>query len=304
MATDSFNPGDAPNSSGQARKAGDYLKTLRASLDSGAITVSDFVQQGKKAAQYALENYQAIANKSKGDANSVNWVVDQLRSGQGLYGFGLDAQGQINVKLPQEYQLKLRDEMLPKNISDEERQALINQIPSDVDLFSDEGKLIREGIRQSIQLKDVAAKQKTERATGLQDLASFLAKEEDRKFNQLTPELADQASASGLYRGTGYSEALAKERSKLAGDTSALLAAQGLSDRQEDISALASVLGRQQDYATAGLQRKFGLDDSARGYQQSVALADLVKPKEPKTNSLDQFLKYASTGATIYGAFK
>lgn len=275
---------------GMAYQAADYLKKLRAELDAGNVSVTDFIKFGKQAAEVGYNTVSQIAGKGSKAANAVNPAIGLLQQAGFKQTGGTVGNVTVAPSLPEEYQQRIREELLPKNIPEEQRKQIIEGIPDDIDLLSDEGRIYREGIIQSLEQQKVAGEQKNLRGNNLRDLASFLAKEEDRKFNLARPDIAEDANAAGLYNGTGYSEALARERSKLAGDTSALLVAQGLSDREADIQSLASVLGTRQGFQTAGLQRNFGLQDENRSFARARELAELTKPKMGSSSNIGSMI--------------
>jgi len=305
MAFEKFDPSKLPTSGSYgesgAYHAADYLRRLREALDAGEITVSEFAKQGQKAAEHGIKVIQNVAGRGSSAANAVNPALGLIQQ----TGWQLEQNGKIRPVLPDEYQAKLREELLPKNITDEEREQFTKLIPEDVDLFSDQGQIEREGLRQAIQLSTLGKTQKDSRSQNLKELASFLSNEENRKFGLAQPDIAEEANARGYYTGTGYSDALARERAKLAGDTSALLAAQSLSDREADIQSLAAVLGKRQDYQQAGLDRRFGLDDELRGYNRARDLAELTRPNMGgaggNTGSLVGSLIGGGIGAFIAG---
>jgi hypothetical protein len=289
---------------GAAFHAAKYLQDLRQELDSGQISVSDFIKLGTPAAQYGYNSVSTVAGRGSGAASAVNPAIGLLQQAGFKQTGGTVGATTVAPVLPEEYQQRVREELVPKNIPEDQRRQIIDSIPTDIDILSDEGRIYREGITQSLQQEKMAGQQKDLRGQNLRELATFLSGEEDRKFNLARPEIAEQANASGVYTGSGYSEALARERSKLAGDTSALLAAQGLSDRDADVQALATILGTRQGFQTGGLQRTFGLQDEDRSFARSKELAELTKPKMPEESGLDKWLKVINTGANVWAASK
>ena len=292
--------GGGSYSEGNAFTALSELQNLRNYLDSGKISVSQFLQQGKALATFI----ESEAFRLGGGGSSSAKVGQKLWSSfmNGNTGFTNNTPGQrgIVTNLPEQYQQKLREELIPKNITGEERQTLIDQLPADIGFDTDRFAIEKEGVRQAMQQKKVAEEQKTGRSTQLKDLASFLRGEEDRKFGLMQPDIAEQANANGMYSGTGYSEALARERAKLAGDTSALLAAQGLSDRDQDIQALATIMGTRQDFQSSALQRQFGLSDENRNHYRAKELAELTREGAKKRSGGGGLL--GTGGGAVIGA--
>lgn len=151
---------------------------------------------------------------------------------------------------------------------------------------------------------ETLAKQKAIQQQRLQELAAFLGSEEDRKFNQSIPEIAESAQAQGFLETSGFGNALARERAKLAGDTSARLAEVGISDRDFEVGAIGGTNTQTKDFLTGGLERKFSLEDLDRSEALSRELAKLgvVNPKEP--SSTDKFLNNAGPILGGIGAVK
>lgn len=146
--------------------------------------------------------------------------------------------------------------------------------------------------------------QKTIADQRLKDLSSFLASEENRKFNQAIPEIAESSQAQGFLETSGFGSALARERAKLVGDTSARLTEQGLADRDLEIRGVGGIGQNYNDLAVGGLERTYSTGDLTRSEALSRELARLgvVNPKEP--SSTDKILQNAGPILSGVGAVK
>lgn len=141
---------------------------------------------------------------------------------------------------------------------------------------------VRQLIGETTKLDNTTLeRQKAIQDQRLKDLASFLSAEEGRKFNQAIPEIAETSQAQGFLETSGFGNALARERVKLAGDTSARLTEQGLADRDFEVGSIGATTAGTRDLLTGGLERKFSLDDLDRSEALSRELARLgiVNPK-------------------------
>lgn len=283
---------------GRAFEAAEYLKQLRAALDAGQIGVSEFLKLGQPAAQMGYEAIASSAGRGSQGANIVKPLNDQLAQ----LGFARDYNtGKINVNLPGQYQQKIREELLPSNLSPEEREAMMNEIPTDIGFDLDRFNIEREGIRQSLQQKKAAGEQKTLRQTRLNELAGFLAEQEGVKFQREIPEIAEQANLQGVYRSTGFGNALAKRRGELAQDTNAALASQGIADRDMDVNAISDILNTKREFQSAGLDRQFSLDDATRNFNRTLQMADLTTPKPQGKSTGEKWASGISTAGYTTG---
>lgn len=301
-----FDIDQLPSSTG-AVNAKNYIKRLRESLDRGEIEVSEFLKKGKEAAQYAYDTYLNMAPAGASSAAMVNFIVDEMKAGNGWSGFKLDKNNNIKpLALGQEYEERLRQELIPSNIQGEEREALLKEIPTDIGFDTDRFAVEREAIRQKTQQKTVLEQQKGIQKDRLGELATLLAAQEKRQFEDAIPEIASTAQAQGFLETSGFGNALAREKARLAANTQTALGLQALDDRDFEVQAVGDIVKNLNQMQTAGLQRKFGLDD--REYSENLAreLARLSKPDIKQPSSLERALPFLQLGtsAAMTGASK
>ena len=140
---------------------------------------------------------------------------------------------------------------------------------------SEQGKIEEAGLRQKEEILSEATKQDELRKSRRSELANLLAQQSDRLFSENQPFIAEDANAAGIYTGTGFSEALAKEKGRLASSAQEQLAMQGLTDTDALLDQRSSALSRSQGFQEAGLSRNFSLDDYMRQAQLSRELGSL-----------------------------
>lgn len=120
------------------------------------------------------------------------------------------------------------------------------------------------------------------RKTRRQELADTLSRVADRQFMTELPNIAENANAGGIYTGTGFSEALAREKASNLRGIEDRLALQSLTDVDADIA------GRDRS-----LSRQFSLEDFIRSANVAKSTGQALMPK---TNGK------AGTGETLQGA--
>lgn len=281
MAYEEYKPVAASGSYGEsgAYAAVDYLKKLRAALDAGQISVSDFIRLGKPAAETGYQQIYSIASSGNKAADSVAGLFDQI----GQSGFTKGSDGKINPKLPDQYQQKIREEILPANISKDERDSFINDIPSDIDLLSDRGTLEREALRT-----------KFSNNRSISSLSDLLANENTRQFELATPGIEEDLNSQGLLHSTALGEALAREKAKLVGQSDFTLGQAKLaSDQQVN------------DIRLGGVSRQFSLDDFAKQTALARELAQMQIDSSGKSsggNPLAGALTGGLNGAVLGGS--
>lgn len=223
---------------GTAFQGVEYLKRLRGLLDQGKINVSTFLQYGQAAAQQTYQSIAGVAGQGSKAANIVTPFLQQIKD----LGFSNGANG-ITPNLPTKYQTALREELagsiLPGDASQEERQALLGQIPNNIDINSDRGRIELEALRQKYQLK-----------SQLGSLNNLLTKESDRQFDLSRPGLYEDLNARGLLDSSALGESLAREKGNLESQRQFALG-------QAEIGGLDAIRQMQ----TGGLQRQFSLQD-------------------------------------------
>lgn len=166
------------------------------------------------------------------------------------------------------------------------------------------------GVRQLIGETEEGSRgtleeQKAIQAQRLQELSQFLAAEEGRKFNQAIPEIAETAQGQGFLETSGFGNALARERVRLAGDTSARLTEQGLADRDFEVGSLGAIGENKNQLLVGGLERKFSLEDLDRSEALSRELARLgvQAPQKQSQNFFDKYGGLVGAGIGAAGAY-
>lgn len=287
-----------------AQQAQAYVKQLREALDRGEIEVSQFLQEGKKAAQFAVDTYLHLAPHGKASADRVNWIMDSMRTGEGWSGLKVGAGNEIKpTALGKEYEERLRQELIPENIQGAERDALLKSIPNDIGFDTDRFQAEREGIRQKFQQQETLTQQKEIQKNRLGELATLLGEQEKRQFNESVPELAGNAQTAGFLETSGFGNALARERARLAGNTQTVLGLQALDDRDFEVNAIGDIAKNLNSFQTAGLERQFGLQD--RDYSENLAkeLARLANPEIKQPSSLERALPFIGLGTSAATAY-
>lgn len=290
-----------------ANEAAGYLRRLRGALDSGELSVTEFVKLGKPVAETALKEVGRIAGGGKGAANAVNPVVGVLaEAGFTHAGNKNNNPGApiVQPSLPEQYQQKLREEIVPTNLDPEARAKIINSIPNDVDLFSDEGRIEQERIRQLIESEKALAGRKTERQTKLDELAGLLSSRRDTLQERAIPQITEQSNAAGQLDTTAYGQAIANNLTKLEEDSQFALSSQALSDRDVNMAEALDILGRSQQFQTAGLERTFSREDQSRSQDFAMRLAELSKPTQPSKTSGEKWLNGINTTANVVQAIR
>ena len=290
---------------GQPEEKLELLKQLRGQLDAGELGVTDFLKLGTPLARAVSQDTAILGGQGSANASRGSNILRQLEQ---FGGFRQRAPGQVDVvaNLPQEFRTRVLEESLPTNIDPELRQQLLAQFPDNLDPFSDQGQIELEGLRQKYQVIQDANKSKDTRSQRLKDLATFLAEQETKKFEDEIPSIAEQANLKGVFRSTGFGEMLTDTRTDLAERSQDILTAQGLSDRDADISALESAGLTQRDFQSQGLSRRFSLDDYTKQTNDALRLAREAQPQPKGKSGSEKAYDIAKLGvqgaSTYYGA--
>ncbi len=115
------------------------------------------------------------------------------------------------------------------------------------------------------------------------ELASLLAKQADDSFKLSQPEIAESANRAGILYSSGYGEALAKEKSRLANETQNKLSEQALTDADAEISGIQGTADLGRGYRESGLSREFTLEDFAREGEVSKEISAMQTPSAVAT---------------------
>ncbi len=284
----------------------EQLKQLRAALNAGQIEVSQFLREGKALSESIFNIQLALGAGGKDSAKRG----DDLRNAFASADTGFrqeptgDAKTAIKTALPEEYQTRLREELIPKNVTGEERARLLAEIPDDIGFDTDRFAIEREGIRQSQQTKRTAAEQATRRQQGLVDLTKLLSERDSRLFKDAIPEIAEEANAKGILKSSGYGDSLAHERARLQAGSSEAIAKQAISDRDLDVNSLAAIIGQQQGFQSDGLSREFSTKDYTKQQNDALYLARENQPSSGGKSGGEKAAQGASTAAAIASLFK
>lgn len=258
-----------------------YLKNLRNLLDQGKINVSTFLKYGQPAAQQTYQSITGVAGQGSKAANLVTPFLQQVKD----LGFSNGPNG-ITPNLPTQYQTALRQELtsniLPGNATDAEKQALLGEIPNNIDINSDQGRIELEGLRQKYQLKNQ-----------LGSLGDLLSKESDRQFSLSQPGIYEDLNSRGLLNSSALGESLAREKGNLEGQRQFALG-------NAELGGLDAIRQMQ----TAGLQRQFSLQDFQSQSDLARQIADMQSQGQPQggnglAGALAGGLSGAGTGAQI-----
>ncbi len=284
------------------------IAELKSALDGGQIEVADYVKTGRELANMANASYSSLAQLGSRQATEANasGVFDKLR---GL-GFAVNPQAaegspdRFKVNLGQEYETRLREELLPKDLSPEDRERFLKDIPNDIGFDTDRFKIEREGVKQQIEKERALVKQKDIQSNRLKDLSTLLAEQSDRQFKHDAPDIAGEAQNAGYLETSGLGEALARRKQQLAERSQDIISAQGIADRDFEVGSITEALAGRQSFGTAGLERTFSTEDRAKQFSEALMIAKMSQPAGPKGKSTGekwaQGLQIAASGAGAY----
>lgn len=273
------------------RQQRDKLAELKAKLDAGEIGVSDFINQGQKLAVQLDRGIYDLATSGAGGAKQATDFIQRLKDA-GDIGFEFGAGKGNNVgerfglALPKEYEARYREEILPSDLSPEEKAKYLADLPTDIGLDTDRFTAEREGLRQRIQAEKLGSTQKTERASRLEELKGILNTQADQAYDENNPKILEDLNARGLLGSSQVGKSLAAEKTRQKQLVDAMIGQQSLSDRDADLGAMSNALAIQQGYQGAGLSRDFGLADQNRQFIQAMDFARRTAPQGGgKTNT-------------------
>ena len=136
-------------------------------------------------------------------------------------------------------------------------------------LKSDERLIGAESDRQAEQRRKLFETLRGFREKRLSDLGELLREQQAFEFEEAIPGINEAAQTGGLFRSSGLGEALAKEGTRLTKRTGFALAQQSLADREADIEGITGITQGRLGFQTAGLKRRFSLED----FDKQVAIA-------------------------------
>lgn len=133
--------------------------------------------------------------------------------------------------------------------------------PANIDLTGTRGQAELEAQRQAGELQQAALAQYSTKQQGLTSLAQALADSEQKQFSLAIPQLAEQANTSGIYRSTGFGEALASQYAQLEAQRQAQLATAGYGATTDYANSLGDIANTATGLQTGGLGRSNSLTD-------------------------------------------
>lgn len=281
---------------GAAFSAVDQIKQLRAKLDSGAITAKEFLDQAHPMAQDAIKMIGSVAGHGSKAANIVNPLVGQLKD----LGFVQKQTGEVIPQLGEKYEQELRNATLPGNIPDSQRDE-IGKIPTDIPINSDRGQIEREAIREQGQAQEGLDSRTALRKQSISDLSDLLNKRDSLNLQQSIPGIAEQANNQGIFRSTGYGDALARYASQNQAQSNLNLQQQALKDRELQTLGMQDITDNRIAGEQAGLQRQFSLDDFTANRNAATQFADASKPQSQGKSSGEKWAQGIQAGVGIGG---
>lgn len=133
--------------------------------------------------------------------------------------------------------------------------------PANIDLTGARGQAELEAQRQAGELQNAALAQYQTKQQGLSSLAQSLADNEQKQFGLAIPTLAEQANTSGIYRSTGFGEALARQYASLDAQRQNQLATLGYGATTDYANSLGDIANTATGLQTGGLGRSNSLSD-------------------------------------------
>lgn len=275
-------------------------KALRAKLDAGEIDFNSYIKQATDIRRNAAQHEMALGGSGSGGASLATQYQQGFQSILGLMQ-DMSEPGVLKYKpvgeLSEKYQQQIRDSLLPSNITGDERDRLLKDIPNDIEYGSDRYKIEQEGIRQRIAAEKAQMEAKTRRAQSLSELSQLLSTRNERVFEDSIPDITEAANVKGIYRSTGYGDALARERTRLEAGAQEQLAQQSLSDRELDEQTMAGILAKQQGFQFDALSRDFSNKDYGRQIADAMRIAELSRPQQSRGKAGGGALSGAVGGA-------
>lgn len=277
------------------------LSTLKQALDAGQISVSEYINTARPlATRGELASFQIASSGSQGaDLYNQSGIERAMKEA----GFTRSTElGKPKINLGQKYETQLREELIPENVSPEQREQLLKDIPLDIGFDTDRFAVEREGIRQRLQAEGDAATAKTRRGEALNELAGLLGKQADEAFDTNRAAILEDLNARGLLRSSAVGHEFARERSRQKQVSENIISTQAISDRDADLNALLQAGAGQRQFQTAGLERQFGLEDLSRSQAFALQMAELTKPQAKGKTSGQKWAEGIQAAAPIAAA--
>lgn len=269
----------------------DFLKRIRSGLDEGTFSVREFLNLGKPLATRINEDLHTLVAQGQGAKS-----FELFNRFSGVTGFDQVSgdERNIEVTLPDEFQKRLREELIDPNLPEEERRRLLEDIPTDIGFDEDRFQIEKEAVRQRRQGEALLGEAEDIRRGRLGELRNLLAGEEERIFSLDTPGIQEDLQRQGLLRSSGLGEALGRRRLELSGARETVLGSQALSDRDADIQMRQALLAGQLGFQTAGLEREFTTADFRREANLARQLGALAAPQTREASDLEKFGTFMS----------
>lgn len=288
----------------QSLSLSDQLRALRAQLEAGEISVTQWKSAAEPLAQQVAR--QSVDMMSSGQRN-VDPGKQMLLDATKDTGFDFTGDWNANwdkrlkVSLPDQFKEDLRASVLPGNISEEERQRYLDEIPDNIDYTSDQFKSEMEGVRQRIQEEKAAQTEEGKRKQYISELSGLLTQNADRQFELDKPGMLEDLNARGLLHTSAVGDRYADRRKELAEGTSLQLAGADLDNKNALLDLYRNAGATQRGFQTGGLQREFGLEDYSRQFQDALRFARETQPQAPKGKSSGQQVGMAAAqGVSSY----
>lgn len=274
-----------------------FLKRLREGLNKGDVSISDFSGFGKELADRVNRDLFQLGGSGRDAANLASQLLPKLQE----TGFAQNQANprEINIVLPESFQERVRNELIPDNIKGKEREELLKDIPFDIDVNSDRFAIEREAIRQKIQAKEEAEVAKRERSSRLDELRELLNTQGERTFKENNPLILEELNKRGQLDSSEVGNALARELARQKSISNEIVSAQSISDRDVDINASLDIGAATRGFQTEGLSRKFSLDDFNRNQLLSERLAALSKPQPKGKTGGEKAVQGIEAGAAV-----
>lgn len=285
---------------GNAFQALEELKEKRRQLNEGELGIEQFLDEGKRLARFIISERDRLGGAGSGQATVSTNLTTLFENAD--TGFGrIPGEKDPTIELPPSFQQQVREALLPENITGEERERLLKDIPFDIGFDTDRFDIEREAIRQRQRAQEALAEERVQRSESLGVLGDLLQQQQAAQFTLNVPRIREDAQAAGLFRTTGLADALAREQARLTEQTGFRLGEAALLDRAADVQAQRDILANQLAIQQSGLQRDFSLEDFTRQTRLAKELAALSAPQSGRSSGgkAAGTLSGAATGAGI-----
>jgi len=264
----------------QAIEAANFLEGLRAQLDAGEITATEFIDIGSPVAELGINR--AVGVEGGGGAAALQGAQGRINKAGFINRPGdPGAAGSIQVvpKLPEKFKSEVFEAVLPENLDPEVRQRILSEIPSDIEFGTDRFEIERERIRQQVEAEQQLTERGVAREEQLTGLEQLLQQQQERSFRQATPILTEQLQTRGLLQTSELESAFGREQARLSGAASDIIAGERLRARKLGLGEELDIQSASRRFQSQGLQREFSLADFQREAQVARQIAELGTPR-------------------------